>query len=261
MQVSGIVVLFIVYPHGALAQGTCSAGFEQRKPTCISQQSNPASCNANCCELDDTKCFNYQGSISCATGKYWDAVTSAGTATAAGGANKNTDCCSAKAQCSATGVSCSAGYKLKGDLTGLYCASSATDAASCNTNCCVLDDTKCLNYQTSISCATGKYWDAATSAGTATTAANKNTNCCTAQALCSTGTCSAGYKKSQSLCSSSAASVMSCNAALLRARRHKVFQLSRFDQLCNWQVLGRRNICWHNHRSRRSEQEHRLLQC
>jgi len=188
MQVSGIVALFIVYPHGALA-ASCPAGYKKKSSLtnwyCTSSATDAASCNTNCCELDDTKCLNYAGSLSCATGKV---PASAGTATAAGGADKNTDCCTAKAACS-TGT-CSAGYKKKSPLTNLLCDSSATDAASCNTNCCEPDDTKCLYYApggaSPVSCATGRYY-ATASAGTATTAGGANFKevCCIPKASCS----------------------------------------------------------------------------
>merc|ERR1711865_1260656 len=116
-----------------------------------------------------------------------------------------------------TAGTCSAGYKKKATLTDLFCTSSATDAKSCNTDCCELDNLKCSSYATSISCADGTYWDATASADTATTAAgaNKDTACCTAKATCTAGTCSAGYKKKSTLtdlfCASSATTAVSCN--------------------------------------------------
>jgi len=214
MRVSGVVALLVVFPHGALASGTCSSGYMEAKGTCSTSTADAASCNSRCCDLDDTKCAKYASSLTCATGKYYDYTASAATATAAGGANKNTDCCTAKAACSAG--TCSTGYKKKSTLTNLVCTSSATTAASCNNDCCELDDTKCANYISSLSCATGKYIDA-TVAGTATAAggANKNTDCCIAKATCSAGTCAAGYKKKSTLanlyCTSSATTAVSCN--------------------------------------------------
>merc|ERR1711966_607788 len=148
-----------------------------------SSATTAASRNTNCCDLDTTKCLAHLSTISCAAGKYFDVAASAGVATTT--ADKNTACCTDKAACSAG--TCSAGYKKKSTLTNLYCTSSATTAASCNNDCCDIDNTKCLNYQSSISCAAGKYWDATASAGTATAAGglNKNTDCCTAKTLCS----------------------------------------------------------------------------
>jgi len=200
----------------ACSAGSCSPGYKKKATLtnlyCTSSATTAAACNANCCELDDTKCLNYVASISCAAGKYNNAAALADTAAGASGANKNTACCTAKAACSAG--SCSPGYKKKATLTNLYCTSSATTAAACNTNCCELDDTKCLNYAGSISCASGKYNDAAALAGTAAGAAgaNKNTACCTAKASCSSGSCSAGYTKSLAYCSSSLTTAASCNS-------------------------------------------------
>ena len=149
-------------PHGALA-GTCPAGYKLNSSLtdlyCTSFATDAVSCNANCCEPDDTKCFYYVGSLSCATSKYYDPA-SAGTATYNGGADKNTDCCTAKAACSASGTSCSAGYKKRSTLTDLYCTSSATNAASCNPICCEKDTTKCGGLASN-PCSSTEYWEPA----------------------------------------------------------------------------------------------------
>jgi len=206
--------------EAACSAGSCSPGYKKKATLtnlyCTSSATTAAACNANCCELDDTKCLKHAGTIACAAGKFNDAAALAGTAAGASGANKNTACCTAAAACSAG--SCSPGYKKKATLTNLYCTSSATTAAACNANCCELDDTKCLNYVSSISCAAGKYNNGAALADTAAGAsgANKNTACCTAKAACSAGSCSPGYKKKATLtnlyCTSSATTAAACNA-------------------------------------------------
>jgi len=104
--------------------------------------------------------------------------------------------------------SCSAGWKLKGDLTGLKCANAMASAAAC-TNCCEKDKTKCGGN--SVTCASGKYLDATKTgmAGGADDAA-RLIACCTDQATCAVATCAAGMKAKVSAkatkCPSTAAS-------------------------------------------------------
>jgi len=91
-------------PNAACSAGSCSPGYKKKASltglTCSTADTSAASCNTNCCVLDDTKCLNYASSIVCGNRRYWT-TGSAGTATAVGGASKNTDCCTAKATCAA----------------------------------------------------------------------------------------------------------------------------------------------------------------
>merc|ERR1719253_1979320 len=243
------------------AYATCSAGWIKSQAYCSSSATTTAACNSGCCQLDETKCAKYASSLACATGKYYDNTASAAMATALGGANKNTDCCTTKAACS-TGT-CSTGYRKKITLTNLVCTSSATTAASCNTNCCDLDTTKCLAHSSTISCAAGKYFDAAASAGVATTTADKNTACCIDKAACSAGTCSAGYKKKSTLtnlhCTSSATTAASCNTDCCELDDTKC---GNYYSSVSCATGKYKDACrWHSDCSRRSEQEHRLLHC
>jgi len=105
--------------------------------------------------------------------------------------------------------SCSAGWKLKGALTGLKCTSAMASAAACTAKCCEKDTTKCGGK--TVACAAGKYEDPtkAGMAGGADAAAEKIA-CCTDKATCAAATCAAGTKAmtsaSATKCSSNAAS-------------------------------------------------------
>jgi hypothetical protein len=119
--------------------------------------------------------------VACATANHYFDTTKAGTTFT----TKNTDCCSAKANCG--GHTCAAGTKSKTNAATIYCTGAS--ATCTNTLCCDNDATKCGGV-TAVACTYGNtwfYWDSA-KAGTTFTAATKAIDCCTMK-----GTCSSAY--------------------------------------------------------------------
>jgi hypothetical protein len=154
----------------------CQAGYKKKELYCSTSAMTTASCNANCCEKDTTKCGGITAVTCATTNHYWDSMK-AGTTFTAG--SQSTQCCTAMAACSATpATACNVARKKK--MT--YCSKAATDSTSCNTPCCELDTSTCRGVGT-VSCAASHFQDTA-KYGTAATASNKNTVCCTARAPC-----------------------------------------------------------------------------
>jgi hypothetical protein len=185
---------------------TCPAGYKTMLGYCTTSAVTAGTCSSNCCELDNLKCAYYASSITCASTHLYVASTHAGTTVTAGGANKNTACCTPKLLCADASVVCNAGYEKRcaADMT-LYqprCSTTSFTVAGCHSNCCNPVPEKCgglAGLSLQVACiATGgvaaanRYWDSAKAGVTFTT--NKAVECCSTRSVCTGYSCAAGYK-------------------------------------------------------------------
>merc|ERR1712080_351575 len=114
----------------------------------------------------------------------------------------------------AFGTKCGSGRTHKADLTNTFCTTSATDAASCDSNCCGPNENTCGGVKGGVACPFDQFagsdnvWK-----NKKTTEKTKTTDCCTPKSTCGSSafTCPAGYKRAGAAyaarkCSSDAAS-------------------------------------------------------
>jgi hypothetical protein len=192
MNMAGKVMFAIVIALTAGSARSDECGWMNMAASDTKCFTDAASCNTGtCCTSDASKCGSLaQGLCGDITDKYRDA-SKAGVTWGTTSANKNENCCTAKAKCD-TFTTCPATHQ---QITAAATTNCPTDAASCTASlCCTLDTAKCAGA--SVICVADTYKDPAKAGVTAgTTDAAKKAACCTAKAKCDTIICPAHNQK------------------------------------------------------------------
>merc|ERR1719284_1560917 len=194
---------------GAVAQQdktACGVARKHKKELtnifCNGGSTDVASCDAACCEDDKLTCGG--SGVVCPFDQYAP-VSDAWKATPTTDKTKVKDCCRPKVACQNQFYTCPAGMKSKGAVVASVKCPGGPSTCAVGTICCENDDTTCggANNGAGWACDAGfnfgskdAAWKAVkNAAGTMTEAEyKKDTHCCTANPVCSSGTCPAGFK-------------------------------------------------------------------
>merc|ERR1719476_582116 len=115
---------------------TVAAGYKLKTNAAAIYCASATCSNANCLDLDTTKCGGVV--VTCTTANTYYDSSKAGVAH---GSDHNANCCSTKALCNT--LTCSAGYKSKTNAASTYCSSKTCTIATDGATCCDADTTKC----------------------------------------------------------------------------------------------------------------------
>jgi len=175
--------------HEGTGKNGCNRGTKPKADLtsllCTTAGTSSTECQGNCCETDTEVCGG-QSTTTCASAdEFWDMSKHAKATTSA---TKQTDCCTAKATC--TAAACGTGWALK--ATPPKCSEATCTIASSQSVCC--DPVRCDTA--TVACGADKFLDVQNK-GTQSLAVGaassvKISTCCSAKAICSSTACLPG---------------------------------------------------------------------